>query len=101
MSESSQVPASSWYPWVGLTRSGRQRLAATQAQVARLVEDAQVERDAVLADLLSRREALEAKVAELEVSQREYRQRLRTLISEQLAAVDTDEWDREIRALQG
>ncbi|WP_256837552.1 hypothetical protein [Ornithinimicrobium faecis] len=47
------------------------------------------------------RQALEAKVSELEAAQKEYRQRLRTLISEQLTAVDTDQWDREIRVLQG
>ncbi|WP_269762000.1 DivIVA domain-containing protein [Ornithinimicrobium cryptoxanthini] len=63
-------------------------------QAARLVEDAQLERDAVLADLTTRRQALELRVGELDTSAREYRQRLRALVSEQLAAIDKDDWDR-------
>ncbi|USQ81496.1 DivIVA domain-containing protein [Ornithinimicrobium faecis] len=74
-------------------RTHDEKLASAETQVVRLVDDAHVERDAVLADLLTRREALEGKIAELETVQREYRQRLRSLISEQLAAVDTDEWE--------
>ncbi|WP_109474377.1 DivIVA domain-containing protein [Ornithinimicrobium cavernae] len=81
-------------------RQHDERLVAAESRGARMIEDARLERDAVVADLLTRRETLEAKIAELEDSQKEYRQRLRRLVSEQLAAVDTDDWVREIRALQ-
>ncbi|WP_256837555.1 DivIVA domain-containing protein [Ornithinimicrobium faecis] len=70
-----------------------QKLLAAETQSTRLIEDAQAERDAVIADLTRRRAGLEGKIAELENAQQEYRQRLRSLISEQLAAVDTDEWE--------
>ncbi|WP_114907879.1 DivIVA domain-containing protein [Ornithinimicrobium murale] len=69
------------------------KLAAAEVQATRIIEDAQLERDAIIADLMTRREGLEVRVADLESAQREYRQRLRSLISEQLAAVDTDDWE--------
>lgn len=76
-------------------------LAEGQAEASRLVQDAEERRTGILADLQARQGIVERRIADLDIDQRDYRQRLRTLISEQFAAVDTDEWDREIRALQG
>ncbi len=77
------------------------QLAEAQSRASRLVEDAELERDAIMAELSTRRETLEARVAALESSHRAYRQRLHRLISEQLATVEADQWDRELPALQG
>ena len=75
-------------------REHDERVRQAAIEAARLVEDAQIERDAVLADLTTRREALESRVGELDNSTREYRQRLRALVTNQLTEIEKDDWDR-------
>src|SRR5690606_30715201 len=75
-------------------REHDERVRQAGIEAARLVEDAQLERDAVLADLTTRREALESRVGELDNSTREYRQRLRALVTNQLTEIEKDDWDR-------
>ena len=76
-------------------REHDERVRQATAETTRLIDDAQVERAALLADLGTRRDALEARLAELDASQREYRDRLRTLVSGQLAALEAEHWERD------
>lgn len=76
-------------------RERAEQVRQATAEATRLVDDAQVERAAVLADLGTRRDALEARVADLEAAQREYLDRLRTLVTGQLAALEAEHWERD------
>lgn len=74
------------------TAHEEQRRVAEQ-EAARLVSEAQTERDAVLADLATRREALESRIAQIDSSARAYRQRMRALVQEQLVQIDGEGWE--------
>lgn len=58
----------------------------------RLVGEAEEQRAGILADLQARRELAETRIEDLNRSQRDYRDRLRHLVQDQLAALDDGAW---------
>ncbi|WP_132974528.1 hypothetical protein [Ornithinimicrobium sufpigmenti] len=76
-----------------MARSEHERLVQEGQQAHdRLVGEAQERRAGILADLQVRRELLETRIEALERSQQDYRDRLRLLVQDQLAALDGDGW---------
>lgn len=69
-------------------------LQDAQAEADRILAKAREERDGILAELTSRHEDLQKRVEELERFQRDYRDRIRHLMADQIRALDSEEWDR-------
>lgn len=69
-------------------------IQSAQAEADRMLAKAREERDGILAELTTRHEELQSRVDELERFQQEYRDRIRTLMADQIRALDAGEWHR-------
>ncbi|MGD8149661.1 DivIVA domain-containing protein [Ornithinimicrobium sp. Y1694] len=65
---------------------------SAQEEHDRLIREAEEQRAGILADLQARSELLERRIAELDESQRGYRDRLRDLVRRQLTDLDDEGW---------
>jgi cell division septum initiation protein DivIVA len=67
-------------------------IQTAQAEADRMLAKAREERDGILAELTTRHEELQSRVEELERFQQKYRDRIRTLMADQIRALDAGEW---------
>ena len=67
---------------------------AARTEHDRLLAEARDERDAILADLVAKQEQLQGQIEELDRFQHDYRDRIRGLMSDQMSALDSEEWHR-------